>query len=276
LPPVLLHVIAETERQIKTNNSFALKQLRRDDLKEFQREVRALKRFNGFNHDHMVTLLTTWKLDGKYYMLFPLAKCDLAKYWENDRCPEITSDMTRWMLKQIVGIVSALQYIHEPPSMPRASENLNVSAEEYGRHGDLKPENILLFDSPKDPRGILVVADLGLSTINSILSRTHTNSRTQVTPRYKPPECNIRGAKIRQSYDIWTLGCLLLEWICWVIEGEDAREEFMFYLFAPFPSRSQADMFFNMICMPGGMYNVVVKPQVSEASVSAIRTIRKC
>lgn len=215
----------------------------------------------------MVTLLATWKLDRKYYMLFPLAKCDLAKYWENDTF-QITTETTRWMLKQIIGIVSALKYIHEPPSNPQARENLDVTAEEYGRHGDLKPENILLFESLKDPQGILVVADLGLSTINSILSKTQTNSRTQATPRYKPPECNIRGAKIRQSYDIWTLGCLLLEWMCWVVEGENKRTDFMYNLFAPFPSRSQADMFFDMLRPADGKHDAVVKPQVLEVSTS--------
>jgi serine/threonine protein kinase len=223
----------------------------------------------------MVTLLTTWKLDGKYYMLFPLAQCDLARYWEKEKIPKITVKMIRWMLKQTVGIVSALNYIHQPPSVTRTEKNLPVPAGEYGRHGDLKPENILLFESPNDPLGILVVADLGLSTINSILSRTHTNSRTQVTPRYKPPECNIKGAKIRQSYDTWTLGCLLLEWICWVLQGEDERVEFMFSLFAPFPSRSQADMFFNMLRITGVKHNVVVKPQVLEASASIMQEIRE-
>lgn len=254
-------------QQIKTDNNFALKQLKQKDLVDFRREVKALQRFNGFNHDHMVTLLMTWELDSKHYMLFPLARYDLDKYWEIEPLPKLTVYMARWMLKQIIGIAGALAYIHNPPANSRPSDNLTIPTEEYGRHGDLKPENLLLYDSPFDSRGILVVADLGLSTLNSILSKTQTNSRTPCTPRYKPPECNILRAKIRQSYDMWTLGCLLLEWVCWAMQGDHARADFMYSLFAPFPSGSRTDMFFDMEPKENEKYDVIVKRQVSWVSV---------
>jgi serine/threonine protein kinase len=224
-----------------TGDSFALKLLENGQIEQFRSEVKALKRFNGFAHDHMVTLLMSWTLEGRYYLLFPLAKCDLEEYWENDPRPVLDSTMARWMSKQITGISSAVEHIHNPPA-----DALLSADPKYGRHGDIKPENILLYDSPVDDKGILVVADLGLAKLNSILSKTQTNSRTACTPRYKPPECDIQGAKIRQSYDIWTFGCMLLEWVCWIFEGNLVRTQFKEDLFSPFPSGSEADMFFDV------------------------------
>lgn len=138
----------------------------------------------------------SWTFEKRYYLLFPLARCDLAKHWENEPLPTSDPETTCWMLKQVVGIASALEHIHDPPSNGQVTENLPVPTNQYGRHGDLKPENILLYDSPDDPRGILVVADLGLARINSILSRSQPDGNANFTPRYKPPECDILDAKL--------------------------------------------------------------------------------
>jgi serine/threonine protein kinase len=247
-----------------------LKVLLRSDWEEFQREVRALQRFNGFSNQHMVTLLMTWTMDGQYNMLFPLAECDLDEYWQNNKCPHLDTDFVMWMSKQIVGIADALKHIHDPPFEPTSTDRLQLPADyKFGTHGDVKPENILLYPSPTDSRGVLVVADLGLARLNSAMSKTQTNSRTPGTPRYKPPECSILGALVKRNYDIWTFGCLLLEWVCWAFEGDDARGEFMGSLFAPFPSGSQADMFFDMVNLRDEEYDVIVKPQVVEVSTTA-------
>lgn len=256
--------VADPRGQIQTNDEFALKQLNNGEIVDFEREVKALMRFSGFDHPHMVTLLMTWTLDKRYYLLFPLAACDLDKYWRDNPQPVLDEGMAMWMAKQMVGIASALEHIHDPQTQ---GSSLPVPSEEFGRHGDLKPENILLYDSPIDERGILVVADFGLAKLNSILSRTQTNTHTPCSPRYKAPECDILGAKVSRVYDIWTLGCVILEWVCWVFEGELMRNRFMESLFAPFPSGSQSDMFFNMVRKPGGEYDVIVKSQVRQVSV---------
>lgn len=229
--------------------------------------MRALQRFNGFNHQHMVTLLMTWTQDGQYNMLFPLADCDLDEYWQKNKSPDLDADLIKWMSKQIVGIADALKHIHDPPFDLSSSDNLQLPADyKFGTHGDLKPENILLYLSPTDDRGILVIADLGLARLNSAMSKTQTNSRTPGTPRYKPPECSILRASVKRNYDIWTFGCLLLEWVCWAFEGDNDRGKFMDSLSAPFPSGSQADMFFDMVNQKDGVYDVIVKPKVVEVS----------
>ncbi|OAL01047.1 kinase-like protein [Phaeosphaeriaceae sp. SRC1lsM3a] len=250
---------------ILTNDNFALKQLTNGEIEAFEREVKALKRFNGFDHRHMVTLLMSWTLEKRYYLLFPLAKCDLARHWENEPLPTSEPKKTLWMSKQVVGIASALEHIHDPPSNSQVTDNLPVPTNQYGRHGDLKPENILLYDSPDDAGGILVVADLGLAKINSILSRSQADANAHFTPRYKPPECNILDAKVTRLYDIWTFGCIILEWVCWMFEGNSVRSQFNSSLFAPFPHGSEADMYFDMLPVAGTIdYDVIVKPKVHQ------------
>jgi serine/threonine protein kinase len=253
-----------------------LKRLLKDDLEEFQREAGNLKVFNGYAHPHMVTLLMTWKWISSYYLLFPLAKCDLDKYWENTP-NKVNIDTVQWMSKQLVGISSAVSSIHDPKTnvIRHDVATLQVPHDEsrYGRHGDLKPDNILLYDSNEYDQGILVVADFGLSKLNSILSRSiQSNSRVPATPRYKAPECDIDGARIKRSYDIWTFGCLSLEWVCWLFGGQSARETFIRSLDKPYPSGSRKDMFFDMLRQPdiklagqhGEEYLVVIKPEVEE------------
>jgi len=220
-------------------------------------------RFNGFGNDHLVTLLMTWTMEGRYNLLFPLARCDLDEYWEQNQRPILDASTVRWMSKQIVGIASALHAIHEPPS----NSIIPPDEHRYGRHGDLKPENILWYDSPEDSKGILVVADLGLSQFNSKKSRSmDSNDQVPVTPRYKPPECDIVGAKVSRSYDIWTFGCLLLEWVLWAFEGQHARGDFLYELMSPYPSGSQCDTFFDMIVQHDRECQVVIKPQVIQVS----------
>jgi len=256
----------------------------RDDLAEFQKEVDALKVFNGFAHPHMVTLLMTWKWNGSYYLLFPLARCDLDKYWQDTLDAKVDVDTVQWMSKQLVGISSAVASIHDPASngighnIGAGSANLQVPHDEdrYGRHGDLKPDNILLYDSPMYPNGILVVADMGLSRLNSILSRSaQSNSRVPAAPRYKAPERDIFGAKIKRSYDIWTFGCLALEWVCWLFGGQHARERFIRSLKKDYPTGTRKDMFFDMVGQHDEEYDVVIKLEVREVGWQLYLSFRR-
>jgi len=172
--------------------------------------------------------------------------------------------MARWMLKQITGIAAAVEYIHDP-SGSQPADTLGVpDNRKYGRHGDIKPDNLLWCDSPQDRRGIVVVADLGLATLNSVVSRTQSNTKTSCAPRYKAPEFNMKGFKIRRSCDVWALGCVLIEWVCWALEGNDARLQFLGDLFQPIPSGSQTDLYFEMEPKQNKVIDVTVNRAVAK------------
>ncbi|OAL45283.1 kinase-like protein [Pyrenochaeta sp. DS3sAY3a] len=235
-------------KSIKTGNCFARKQLLKNDAKEFENEAAALRRFNGFGNDHMVTFLMTWTLKRSYNLLFPWATRDLDAHWAKYPRPTMDAETLLWTSKQIAGIASAIRSIHNP-----ASATLRVPEDhKYGRHGGLKAENILLFDSPDDPMGILVVAGLGLAKLNSIVSRSaQSNNHVHCTTRYKPPECDIDGAKITRSYDVWTFGCLLLEWVCWLFQGQEVKTQFIYNLGDYNHNGVTVETFFNVAPVPG-------------------------
>ncbi|KAH5582201.1 hypothetical protein HBI24_120640 [Parastagonospora nodorum] len=258
---------------IKTNNEFALKRLFKADAAKFRKEAKAVERFNGFVHDRILSLLMTWTLNDQYYLLFPLARYDIEEYWCFSRSPQLSPGTARWMLNQIAGITAAVEYIHDP-SGSQPADNLGVADDkEYGRYGNIEPDNFLVCDSPEDRRGVVVFADFGLATLNSIVSRTtQSNTKMHRGTRYKAPEFSINGFKIRRSCDIWALGCVLIEWVCWALEGNDARLQFLNDLYQPFPSGSQTDLYFEMERKQNKVVHVTVNRAVAKKAARLHRS----
>lgn len=176
----------------------------------------------------------------------------------------MTNTNVPWIAKQILGLTDALRNIHDPPSNRSKPESERV----YGRHGDLKPENILWFDSSTDQHGILVIADLGSCAVETGRSRsTVRNGEVTHAPRYHPPEAYLEGGLISQAYDIWTFGCVLLEFAVWCMQGNEGRKEFLMERFAPYPTGSMSDVFYDMKPARNGTYAVSVKESVTKVGL---------
>jgi serine/threonine protein kinase len=130
-------------------------------------------------------------------------------------------------------------------SFPRSSalthDGEQALAKKYGRHGDINPGNILWYDDSHNEvgtlKGTLKLADFGQAELNSLLSRTKPRSVAN-TMTYRPPECDLQPKIIRQSYDIWCLGCVYLEFITWLLGGEPLLLKFA-------SKRMTADVFQN-------------------------------
>lgn len=198
-------------------------------------------------------------------MIFPWAECDLDSYWAKHPTPDPGDlGLIRWLSQQCLGIMEAVSVIHNPAHL--------LSASRFGRHGDIKAENILWFKS-QDPydRGILVISDLGLTAINSEKSRSmRPNTDLRVTPSYRPPECDIKGGVVSRAFDIWTLGCLYLELVCWLLTGNMGKLDFDNRRTTPFIFGANADVYFD-IKKPrrdtAGKYIFQVKGAVSRVSL---------
>ncbi|KAL6704962.1 hypothetical protein ACN47E_007507 [Coniothyrium glycines] len=110
--------------------------------------------------------------------------------------------------------------------------NKEASRKQYGRHGDINPGNILWFNNSTgqsdDSKGVLKIADFGQAEVNSYLSKTkHRFVANTLT--YRPPECDANPQKpalIRQTYDIWCLGCVYLEFATWLLGGQKKLRQF--------------------------------------------------
>lgn len=226
-----------------------------------------MKRFNGLVHDHLITLLATFTFDQKYHFLFPYADSTLDQYWESEKTPSLDLATIRWVSKQCSGIMGAMDCIHDPK---------HLSESKYGRHGDIKPDNILWFKSSKDSRGILVVSDMGLSSFNRDTSRSNIpNTKIPAVPGYRPPECDLKGGTISRAYDIWTLGCLFLELLTWLLGGSKFVERFQEERKSIYITGSINNIFFDIKEVTGHeeygvQYVAQVKIQVTEVGLQKL------
>ncbi len=245
------------------------------------------KMFSGKRqHSHLIKLLATYEYKGSFYLLFPYAKANLRSYWEQTPVPIFSVITVEWFLRQCKGIAFALLIIHGYQSTQDSldalaqiqetqAESRTTSSEDgdriYGRHGDIKPENILWSDEEStdvDPRfseqGILLIADFGLMKYHKTLTKFHAPERVAGSATYEPPE--VAGltsrTKISRRYDIWSLGCVYLEFITWLVCGWKELDNF----------RRACDMidndgaFFTVLDngLSGSSHQVIVKESVQE------------
>lgn len=97
------------------------------------------------------------------------------------------------------------------------------------RHGDLKPENILRSTVPGTIVGTLRVSDVGLARRHVLVTtnRRFPSSTEFGTTAYEPPEAVImKNAPRSRLYDIWSFGCIALEFVVWLVYGQTGWDKF--------------------------------------------------
>jgi serine/threonine protein kinase len=147
-------------------------------------------------------------------MIFPLAKENLRQFWVHENPSSVTPE---WCLEEMAGIATALSYLHND-LVTQDSRPMS------GWHMDLKPENILVEKDPSASKLTFKISDFGSSYIYP------KGSRLELPPHpglgtYEPPECQLNLPQ-SQAYDIWSLGCVFLECLIWLMKGSNAIEAF--------------------------------------------------
>ena len=193
------------------------------------------------HHRHLTELYASYKYEGKWHLILPYADADLRNYWEMEKDPKFDTGTVLWSLQQMLGIAEGLYRVHvfkptwslgiEGKVLMQTDATLQVQDGEelYGRHGDFKPQNILWFSSDpdvKDQRGILKITDFGLGRFHGRDSRSKSephNKRHSET--YEPPELRL-GQEVSRAYDFWSLGCVYLEFVTWLLKGYQGIEQF--------------------------------------------------
>jgi serine/threonine protein kinase len=213
----------------------AVKRLQTSEEDDFLRETHISKILARYEHPHLVRLLATYELSGRFHLLFPYAKQNLHTYWEHHSRPKWNRETILWILKQFEGIVSGLSLIHHlrqstlgSPELDNDNTSMTYSQGPFGYHGDIKPENILWFnDIPGvGQEGVLQIGDFGLGKFRSQLNVSKLDSQKAFGSRtYEPPETAL-GGPVSSAGDMWSLGCIYLECIIWLLEGWARLEEF--------------------------------------------------
>ncbi|CAH0033250.1 unnamed protein product [Clonostachys rhizophaga] len=194
-------------------------ELRRFSEKEQENLKQRLQR--DYKTSHLVEPIAAYQLNSKRYLVFPWADGGhLGKHWKESGVGKLGRSQVQWIIGQFVGIWDALHELHDSNC----------------RHGDLKPDNILYFKSAKGG-GTLQIADLGLAAFHDKDAHTEIRMGTFTpsgTRRYEPPEEDIRKEAIRRqtnkprsrSYDVWSMGCTMLELLIWLMYGWEDLKRF--------------------------------------------------
>ena len=183
---------------------FALKEFRNDcPIENFERESKVLQKLLDVPHKHITPHYASWSQAEHFFMLSPLASCNLKEYWRDNRPRPTDAEFVLWILRQLRGLADGLRHLY------------NLGA----RHGDLKGENILMFKEGDCGGPTLKIADFGSAKIHAQRSGPRdesnpTKSYDQGTSAYEAPDWLIR-AETSRPYDVWTLGCIFLEMLIW-------------------------------------------------------------
>lgn len=170
-----------------------------------------------------------------------------------------------------------------PPVVTRLRRDYTDTPErQYGRHGDINPGNILWYndsaDEPGSLKGTLKIADFGQAELNSLKSRTKPRDVAN-TLTYRPPECDTlapsRKPLIRQTYDMWCLGCVFLEFVAWMLGGDELQERFTTMRESAdfFQNHATTDTFFQVKRNEEGRLEVTVKGTVTQVWIRMISEI---
>ncbi|KAK2044255.1 kinase domain-containing protein [Colletotrichum somersetense] len=207
---------------------YAVKEIHAADQELYREELRALVKSCARvqKEKHLIKLLLTFQHGERLYLVFEWANGNLQEFWAKKRVVSAATSAS-WMLQQCRGIANAVKRIHglatwqkEERSTASRTEEEDKLVKDWGRHGDIKPRNILWFSTYGEDHDHLVVADLGLTRYHSRLTRSRVLRVDGFTGTYRAPEIDL-GDLISSKYDIWSLGCVFLEFCVWYLLGAD-------------------------------------------------------
>ncbi|KAF3011217.1 hypothetical protein E8E13_011625 [Curvularia kusanoi] len=191
-------------------------------------------------HNHLLRCLASFVFGSKYHMIYEKADSDVEKFMKSHPDPQRSSGMTATDLaQQLFGLVSALAAIHNQNSVSNEKNNNLLSVpplhtEKAGYIHDIKPENILVFAYKQNERkrSWFRLSDFSCAKINDVQTSVSGNNRNSWktksksgTPIYRAPESYGNGGTSR-PYDLWSLGCVYLEFLVWFLEGYASLDAF--------------------------------------------------
>ncbi|KAK1981478.1 hypothetical protein LZ30DRAFT_720085 [Colletotrichum cereale] len=189
----------------------------------FNKEATNLDKLRNFKSKHLIKPIAAYEHRGERCLLFPWADGgNLYEFWARYTGDRMAKDKLEWVTDQLTGLFSALKEL--------SSSNC--------RHGDLKPENILLFDDKGNKT--LIIADLGLAAFHAKDALTRVRKAADLhtltppgTSRYEPPEMDKDRERAMptwkprsRAYDIWSMGCVVLELLIWIAYGIEKLDKF--------------------------------------------------
>lgn len=215
---------------------------------EYNVELEALKKIRNQKKNHLTSLLAAYETDNKqeFCLLFHWADGgNLRQFWEQQSHHDLDMSWFCWMAEQCRGLADGLSGIHCAklsheemvaalgPELGPIYEDVSLNnakgdERDYGRHGDIKPQNILWFcdDPNRWGHGVLKLTDFGIATFHRKETTTVLKiENAKATSTFMPPEFPSKKF-ISRAYDVWSLGCVYMDFITWAIFGDTGVQEY--------------------------------------------------
>lgn len=210
-------------------------------------------------HAHLVRLLATYDQSGYLHLILPWAEVDLDQYWrfKHPQPPRHDAEISAWMKQQCCGLAEGVAQIHrynttsatsmmcsmmydsslaesrgqnaQTKRQPEGTRTERTGLTLFGRHGDIKPSNILWFpdQGPTHGYGTLKLSDFGTARFSKHETLSERDKLSIPNSRaYESPESRIPGRAISSQCDVWALGCVFLEFVCWYVGGCELLKKF--------------------------------------------------
>ncbi|KAK2611673.1 hypothetical protein N8I77_005003 [Diaporthe amygdali] len=218
-PGHIKRAINSTVAVKKLHRSYSEDEATQDILKAaWEKEVDAHKQISQFNSPNIIRFMTAFTRGHERFFMFEWADGgNLRDFWTK-YTSVLTESLVRDVILQFHGLADALDKMH----------SMNY------RHGDMKPENILRVNTIGQKGssyldvGTLKICDMGLSKKHTMATRLRDVATTTMFTswRYEPPESKEENAIWPRRYDIWSIGCIILEFIVWLVNGPSGLDKF--------------------------------------------------
>ncbi|EAA32707.3 HET-domain-containing protein [Neurospora crassa] len=202
---------------------------RREGEVAWIKEVKIHHEIAQMNHPHIIDFICA--IHGviidrgpEHLLLFRWAdQGNLNSFWRSHPNPRVSASLVQEIMIQFQGLTEALYKLHTPGKKGSY------------RHSDIKPDNILSFSTPgrmssdEHPDiGTLKLSDLGLAKYHvEATGYRHQTSAKYTTHRYQAPEAVTDEDGARSTrYDIWSMGCVMLEFVIWLLYGNETLKRF--------------------------------------------------
>ncbi|KAF5004498.1 hypothetical protein FDECE_9010 [Fusarium decemcellulare] len=199
---------------------FSARRTHFQNIQDYFHQFRAYNRFGAvwedLYADHHLAPQLAYKHGRDYFLLFPWATGNLYQFFEKRKADPSSLDELCWFFERCWGIARCLDKIHRLDALARSLDVLeNPTHEGSSRCGHIKLENILWFEDYKGQRDFFTMTDFALTQTRPDPQKTSTR---KMSGKYRPPEVHFMKP-MSQKYDVWSLGCVLLEFISWFLLG---------------------------------------------------------